>query len=140
MNATIQLQGKEIKLSAKCKAKGVSFPNDQTSRTIHNRFLISVKCERVKFSFDFYGSHNDYTTGATEMKEADLQNAFECFMMEAISGKTDFEEFCSEFGYDTDSRRAERIYKACKRSAATAERIFSDLYEASNELNQLVNA
>ena len=25
-----------------------------------------------------------------------------------------FEDFCSEFGYDTDSRNAEKIYNACK--------------------------
>jgi len=31
-----------------------------------------------------------------------------------------FEDFCAEFGYDTDSRRAERIYEAC---VATVDKV-----------------
>lgn len=34
-----------------------------------------------------------------------------------------FEEWCSEYGYDTDSRRAERTYKAIERQSADLARI-----------------
>ena len=30
---------------------------------------------------------------------------------------SDFEEFCSEFGYDSDSRKTEKTYKACEHMA-----------------------
>ena len=67
--------------------------------------------------------------------EYDVLNAFYCFVGDAISGKMDFEEFCSEFGYDNDSRTAERTWKACKRAAAKLERIYDgDIYDLANEL------
>jgi hypothetical protein len=34
-----------------------------------------------------------------------------------------FEEFCSEFGYDVDSRKAESMFKACKKIARDYARI-----------------
>lgn len=37
-----------------------------------------------------------------------------CLLMDARAGDVGFEEWCSEFGYDTDSRRAERSYRLCR--------------------------
>lgn len=40
-------------------------------------------------------------------------------ILAGISGESHdpetFEDFCSEFGYDTDSRKAERVYFACQK-------------------------
>lgn len=36
-----------------------------------------------------------------------------------------FEDFCCEFGYDTDSRRAEQIYFACQKEYAQLQEIFT---------------
>lgn len=35
-------------------------------------------------------------------------------------------EFCSEFGYDTDSKRAEKIYYACKKQWQNVQRLWTD--------------
>jgi len=41
-----------------------------------------------------------------------------------------FQEWCAEYGYDTDSRRAEKIFKAVKRQAEQLKRtIGQDAYE-----------
>lgn len=37
-----------------------------------------------------------------------------------------FEDFCSEFGYDTDSRRAKKTYKAVVKEWQAINRLFSD--------------
>lgn len=37
-----------------------------------------------------------------------------------------FEDFCAEFGYDTDSRRAERIYKASLEVAEKLNKVFTE--------------
>lgn len=37
-----------------------------------------------------------------------------------------FEDFCSDFGYDTDSRRAEKIYKAVCDEWMNVQRLFTD--------------
>jgi hypothetical protein len=37
-----------------------------------------------------------------------------------------FSEFCSEFGYDEDSRKAEKLFMACGEQSAKLRRIFSE--------------
>jgi hypothetical protein len=42
----------------------------------------------------------------------------DCLASDANGASDSFEDFCSNFGYDEDSRKAEKIYKACQHSAA----------------------
>ena len=83
--------------------------------------------------FDFWASIAD-----PEIRtEYDILNAFRCFVDDALAGKMSFSEFCSEFGYDEDSRRAEKIWKACKRSTEKLTRIYDgDLYDLINDLEE----
>lgn len=47
-----------------------------------------------------------------------------------------FEEWCAEFGYDTDSRRAEAVYRRCKDFAYKLIRFFtSEELAALSEIN-----
>lgn len=46
-----------------------------------------------------------------------------------------FENFCSEFGYDTDSRTAKRTYKAVVKEYAGVMRLFDDVIEKLQELH-----
>lgn len=46
-----------------------------------------------------------------------------------------FENFCSEFGYDTDSRKAEKIYKSVCREFKAVDRLFCDVIEELQEIN-----
>lgn len=89
---------------------------DKDSKLYCNKFEVSVLNTDTKeqIQFDFFGSHNDYMKGKTELNEKDLLNAFDCFLMDAESGMLSFEDFCSDLGYDEDSRRAERIHKLCE--------------------------
>jgi len=45
-----------------------------------------------------------------------------------------FEDFCSEFGYDTDSRKAEKTYKAVLKEFKNVDRLFSDVIEQLSEI------
>lgn len=136
---TLNLSGHRVKLSAKLVDKGVSFPNDKTSKTLHNKFRVSVTTERGRASFVFFDSMIAYQQGKTELSDSDLLDALGCFLMDSCAGADSFEGFCAEFGYDTDSRNAERIYKACVNSRIKAERLFANIYDTANELNELTN-
>ena len=47
-----------------------------------------------------------------------------------------FEDFCWEFGYDTDSIKALETFEACKKQAQDLKRIFTDSQlEALSEIN-----
>lgn len=73
-------------------------------------------------------------------KDSENIEAFDSFVRDAVCGKDSFENFCSELGYDTDSRSAERIHKACIVSLHKLERIYGgDVYDLANELSEKVN-
>ena len=100
-----------------------------------NNHLVTVTNTATKrrCTFEFWAS-----IANPELEtDYDVLNAFNCFVDDAIIGKMDFEEFCGEFGYDTDSRAAEKTWKACKRSAAKLERVYDgDIYELANKLGE----
>lgn len=56
----------------------------------------------------------------------------------ACMTKTDpgtFKEFCDECGYETDSRRAEKIYKGCCREYKAMQRLFGDVMDQLLDIN-----
>lgn len=55
-------------------------------------------------------------------------------LMDYQSADDSFEEFCADFGYDTDSRRAERIHKDIQEQARQLRRLLS------NDLPAFLNA
>jgi len=74
-------------------------------------------------------------------KKNDLVFAFYCFLSDAHSGKETFEDFCGEFGYDTDSRKAENTYNACKKALVQVKNIINTnaLCDTLNELQEKHN-
>jgi hypothetical protein len=47
-----------------------------------------------------------------------------CVMDDASGADELFESWCGEYGYDTDSRKAERTYRIVRRQTACAKRFF----------------
>lgn len=126
-----------MKITAKLTASGVNFPNASTERykrTSHNKFRVTVSNDKGCTSFDYYGSHTDWENGQEELDESGKNNALYCFLSDAMAGNQDFENFCSEMGYNEDSRTAERIHKACKKSYEKAIKLFSE-----EEISELLN-
>lgn len=69
-----------------------------------------------------------YGHNGREPKTADV---LDCLSSDAASiGNTDFEMWCNDLGYDSDSRKAEKTYKACEHSARRLRNFLGDeLYE-----------
>lgn len=61
-------------------------------------------------------------------------DVLDCLSSDSSCVRDDFEEFCANLGYDSDSRKAERIYKACQRAAAKLEKFLG-----SEAFEQLLN-
>jgi len=59
------------------------------------------------------------------------EEVLECLQSDARGADdcASFEEFCDYFSYDSDSRRAEKTYKAIKRQAAKLRTFLWDLFE-----------
>ena len=61
-------------------------------------------------------------------KEPTVEDVLDCLFSDActIDNARSFEEWCSELGYDTDSRRAETIYKATGKSTEKLKHLLGD--------------
>lgn len=102
----------------------------------HNRVTVWDIETRKRTSFDFWGS----IANPELESEYDTLNAFYCFVSDALSGAETFPDFCREFGYDDDSRKARKAWNACRRSLAKLRRVsgYSDdeIYSLINELSE----
>lgn len=100
----------------------------------HHNIIVKNKETKKQTSFDFWASIMNPELST----DYDLKNSFYCFVSDAISGTYTFEEFCGEFGYDTDSRKAEKTWKSCQKSSVKLKRIYSgNIYDLVNELQEI---
>ena len=79
--------------------------------------------------------HNPDMPDCVEIKRNPDFTAPDVYDVLAVLTKDDpdtFEEFCSNFGYDTDSRKAEGVYKAVRDEFLNIERLFN-----SSEMDML---
>lgn len=69
------------------------------------------------YTFNFWNSIHAGATG----EEATVYDVLSCLDWNCPEN---FEDFCSEFGYDTDSMKAHRIWKGCLAQTRALNRIF----------------
>jgi hypothetical protein len=92
---------------------------------------------RKRTSFKFWAS----VMNPELRSRYEVLNALYCFVSDAVSGLDSFEDFCSNFGYDPDSRSAYKIWQICQLSSVKALRVLgvsrSELYDFLNELSEI---
>ena len=139
----IKVLGKEFEITAKHTGEIEGFPNSDDNM-MHNVFNITVKREfengAITKSFKFYDSNANWEKGKTTMGLMDMLLAFKSFLEDAWAGSMDFEEFCGEYGYNSDSRRAEKIYNECKEQLEKVMDLGiyeSELADFINTLNEI---
>ena len=104
----------------------------------HNhRVRVVNRTNRRQATFQFWASMM-----SPELRSRyDVLNAFYCFLSDAVSGLEPFEQFCREFGYDSDSRSAYQTWQACRRLSRKALRLLdgseTDLYALLNALAEV---
>lgn len=57
-------------------------------------------------------------------------------LMDSTALDLTFEEFCAEFGYDTDSRKAEKIYNECNEQGKKLKRLLGEDYQYFMDNNE----
>ena len=65
-------------------------------------------------------------------KAPKLEEVIDCLASDAsgVENARGFEEWRGEYGYDTDSRKAEKTYKACQRVCDQLKRLVGEDYQA----------
>lgn len=84
-----------------------------------NHYKCTIRFENRQYTFDYY-------MGLRISGEPTLDSVMESLLMDCNVDQYSFDEFCGEFGYDTDSRKAEASYKACLKLAKNVKRVFGD--------------
>ena len=87
----------------------------------HYRVTLRTRTPKRQLSIYFsqgYGIHEDPTASGV----------LSCLVSDAsgIDNALSFEEWAREYGYDTDSRKAERTYKACEEQARKLRAFLGD--------------
>lgn len=113
----------DIRLKINSVKYGRHFEDDKDSRYIFNCTLSMVNRQ---YTFNFGQSISAGNTQPT------MYDVLTCLQKYDIGT---FEDFCSEFGYDEDSRKAERIYKAVCKEYEGMLRVFgTDILEEMQEI------
>jgi len=73
----------------------------------------------------------DFHMGPAHCSEPTAADVLACVYSDAMSAENarNFEEFAAEFGYDSDSRKAEGIYKACQAMTPKVKRFLGEHFE-----------
>lgn len=75
---------------------------------------------------------------AHQGKEPRTEEVLSCLLSDASCAQEDFAEWCSNLGYDEDSRKAERTYFACRDIATKLEAFLgSELVAEANDCEPL---
>lgn len=114
-----------VKLHVIDYSYGRYFPNDKDER-----FIFKMRLTRGRKSYTFTFGQSI----ANGSQEPTLYDVLSCLQKYDCGT---FENFCDEYGYDTDSRSAERIYKGCVKEYNAVARLFGDSGECYDELCEI---
>lgn len=96
-----------------------SFPRGSTAWTVTLRF------QGRQMTVPFY-------TGPAISQDPTAADVLSCLLSDASSADNarSFEEWASDLGYDTDSRKAEATFKACQRISIKVRKLLGDDFDA----------
>lgn len=91
--------------------------------------IIKNRATEQSMMLDFWGSIDDKYAN----KRPTAYDILAC--LDIFSDGNSFEDFCSNYGYETDSRKALKTYKAVMEQTEDLKRVFS--LEQLEELNEI---
>jgi hypothetical protein len=111
------------------------FPNDNKDKEKRNSFKVTLKNVKASYTFNFYGSINDYQQGNETLTPYDI---LACLIKTEPS--LSLEGFMREYGYEIESqsdyKRINKIHEAVISEFANLKRLFSQSeLEAMTEIN-----
>jgi len=109
-------------LKITCNAEYSSDPIPDTFTPGSTAWEVTLRFGTRKLTVPFY-------TGPAICKEPNAADVLYCLISDARAGDSTFEDFCSEFGYDSDSRKAYATWQQCQRIAPKLHKFLGDHFE-----------
>lgn len=106
--------------------------NDKTS--VQFRITQLDKQDRISICKAIYGYHKRLTQCDYEslnivyVKIPDLKDVLNCLFLDSMARDQCFEDWCLDFGYDTDSIKAKKTYESCLDNAFKLKKALGDKY------------
>lgn len=122
------------KFSAKYLGNMPYFEDEKENRDIYQ---ITLKRGKRQYSFRFGQSINDsrkYNKFGVSVP-GNQPTAYDVLSCVTKNDPGTFSDFCSDFGYDTDSRKAEKTYFAVQEEYKNINMLFSDVMDELQEIN-----
>jgi hypothetical protein len=114
------LNATNTSFAAKFKKHALYFADDKQARDIYR---ITLKNDLHTFSFDF---------GQSIANEGTEPTPYDVLACITKYDPYSFEDFCADFGYDSDSRQAEKIYNSVCKEWDNVQQLFT-----SEQIEQL---
>lgn len=76
-----------------------------------------------------------FSQGSAHTTPPTAADVLGCLVMDSsgIDNGTSFEDWCAEYGYDSDSRKAEKTFKLCERQARKLRQFLGAAYDEAME-------
>lgn len=103
---------------------GGTVPEGWTPGT--NPWKVTLRKGRKRLTVPFF-------TGPGCSGEPTAADVLSCIVSDVNAGEQTFKGFCSDFGYDADSRKAEQTYKACAKIAPKVRAFLGDDFDKVQE-------
>lgn len=88
-------------------------------------YTVTLRYARRQLTVPFYMGPGH---GSAEPTASDVLACL-CLDATSIENARSFEEWCSDLGFDSNERKAERLYKACETATRKLQRFLGDDYE-----------
>lgn len=98
-----------------------NFAVGEKNRAAMHHWTCLLRCGRSRMTIPF-------SMGSALTREPTVAEVLDCLASDAsgIENARSFEDWCGEYGYDVDSRKAEKTFKVCQRQANQLKRFLGD--------------
>lgn len=120
MTATLKSLARKVRIETKWGAS-LDWDKQDEWQQNSNGWRCTLKYQGRRYTFDFW-------QGVAISEDPTAEGCLECLLSDA-NVEADFHDFCREFGYDTDSRKAEATFKACLKVGKEMRRLLGDDFE-----------
>jgi hypothetical protein len=77
---------------------------------------------------DMRSADFQFKMGTAHNNEPELADVLYCLLLDAGAMDETFESWCGNFGYDSDSRAAEKVWKACRQNGKRLLNLIGRVY------------
>lgn len=101
-------------------------PREGHSYVIYTSGAVAPKDWRTNHCVDATNFRAQWYKNERSAARPKISDVLDCLLSDCSAGSESFEDFCSNFGYDTDSRKAHETWQICKNTFIALHVLFGN--------------